>query len=219
MIPGRKRHFSLHHTIAFFGVAVLILAPILIGGGGDLFFNVPALMITYGLTFFLLLGNFGNAFLKFIPDSILTLVSRPTTPIPLFAEIARFGSRYVIGAGLIGTLIGFIQMLSGMSDPSSIGAGMATSLLTTFYAIIASEVFFAFLYKAYSGNEEGSGPLLLKNIGIPVVILAWLVITFFTMLLSFSDYSGMDHGKMTEMIHQSDTTSRMHATPRHARGA
>lgn len=35
--------------------------------------------------------------------------------------------------GMIGTLIGLVQMLTNMKDPSAIGAGMATALITTFY--------------------------------------------------------------------------------------
>lgn len=41
--------------------------------------------------------------------------------------------------GMIGTLIGLVQMLANMSDPSSIGPAMAIALLTTLYgAIIAN---------------------------------------------------------------------------------
>lgn len=41
--------------------------------------------------------------------------------------------------GMIGTLIGLVQMLANMSDPKSIGPAMAVALLTTLYgAVIAS---------------------------------------------------------------------------------
>jgi chemotaxis protein MotA len=41
--------------------------------------------------------------------------------------------------GMIGTLIGLVQMLSSMEDPSSIGPAMAVALLTTLYgAVIAN---------------------------------------------------------------------------------
>ncbi len=43
--------------------------------------------------------------------------------------------------GMIGTLIGLVQMLSTMDDPSSIGPSMAVALLTTLYgAMIANMV-------------------------------------------------------------------------------
>jgi chemotaxis protein MotA len=41
--------------------------------------------------------------------------------------------------GMIGTLIGLVQMLSSMEDPSKIGPSMAIALLTTLYgAVIAN---------------------------------------------------------------------------------
>jgi chemotaxis protein MotA len=44
--------------------------------------------------------------------------------------------------GMIGTLIGLVQMLSNMDDPKSIGPAMAVALLTTLYgAILATMVF------------------------------------------------------------------------------
>ena len=43
--------------------------------------------------------------------------------------------------GMIGTLIGLVQMLASMSDPASIGPSMAVALLTTLYgAVIANLV-------------------------------------------------------------------------------
>ena len=44
--------------------------------------------------------------------------------------------------GMIGTLIGLVQMLSRMSDPSTIGPAMAVALLTTFYGSLGSTLFF-----------------------------------------------------------------------------
>ena len=44
--------------------------------------------------------------------------------------------------GLIGTLIGLIQMLANLDDPNSIGPSMAVALLTTFYGAILANVMF-----------------------------------------------------------------------------
>lgn len=40
--------------------------------------------------------------------------------------------------GMIGTLIGLIQMLGRLDDPSTVGPGMATALLTTLYGALMS---------------------------------------------------------------------------------
>jgi chemotaxis protein MotA len=40
--------------------------------------------------------------------------------------------------GMIGTLIGLVQMLASMDNPSSIGPAMAVALLTTLYGALAA---------------------------------------------------------------------------------
>jgi chemotaxis protein MotA len=54
-------------------------------------------------------------------------------------QLGRFAPAY----GMIGTLMGLIMMLSDMSDPSSIGSGMAVALITTLYGAIVANVFFS----------------------------------------------------------------------------
>jgi chemotaxis protein MotA len=58
--------------------------------------------------------------------------------------------------GMIGTLIGLVQMMANMSDPSSIGPAMAVALLTTLYgAVIANAVALPIADKlAYRSAEE-----------------------------------------------------------------
>jgi chemotaxis protein MotA len=43
--------------------------------------------------------------------------------------------------GMIGTLIGLVQMLSAMDDPKSIGPAMAVALLTTLYGAVIANMF------------------------------------------------------------------------------
>ena len=44
--------------------------------------------------------------------------------------------------GLIGTLVGLVQMLGNLEDPSAIGPSMAVALLTTFYGAVLANVVF-----------------------------------------------------------------------------
>ena len=44
--------------------------------------------------------------------------------------------------GMIGTLVGLINMLQKMDDPSTIGPQMAVALVTTFYGVILANLFF-----------------------------------------------------------------------------
>lgn len=57
----------------------------------------------------------------------------------ILQQLGRFAPAY----GMIGTLMGLIMMLSDMSDPSSIGSGMAVALITTLYGAIAANVGFS----------------------------------------------------------------------------
>ena len=45
--------------------------------------------------------------------------------------------------GLIGTLVGLVQMLGRLDDPTSIGPAMAVALLTTLYGAILANMLFA----------------------------------------------------------------------------
>lgn len=66
-----------------------------------------------------------------------------------FMEDRHAQAQSVVGAigalapafGMIGTLIGLVQMLSTLDDPSKIGGGMAVALLTTLYGAIISNLF------------------------------------------------------------------------------
>ena len=73
----------------------------------------------------------------------------------LSAELANVEERHSLGAsifkamgayapalGMIGTLIGLIQMLSSLEDPSQIGGGMAVALVTTFYGAMLANLIF-----------------------------------------------------------------------------
>ena len=57
-------------------------------------------------------------------------------------EVFRRMALYAPSFGLLGTLIGLIQMLSGLQDPSTLGTGMSTALLTTFYGSLLSTMVF-----------------------------------------------------------------------------
>lgn len=55
----------------------------------------------------------------------------------IFVSIAA----YAPAMGMVGTLIGLVQMLQTMDDPSAIGPAMAVALLTTFYGAVIANIF------------------------------------------------------------------------------
>lgn len=58
----------------------------------------------------------------------------------LGAEIFTTLGTFAPALGMIGTLIGLVQMLQTMEDPSSIGPAMAVALLTTFYGSLIANI-------------------------------------------------------------------------------
>ena len=72
-----------------------------------------------------------------------------TTEIIYLEERHRLGSEifstmgtFAPAVGMLGTIIGLVQMLMQMSDPSQIGAPMAVALLTTFYGTLLANLVF-----------------------------------------------------------------------------
>jgi len=57
-------------------------------------------------------------------------------------EVLEFMKGNAPALGMIGTLIGLVNMLQNLSDPSAIGPAMAVALLTTFYGAILAFIVF-----------------------------------------------------------------------------
>ena len=60
----------------------------------------------------------------------------------LGAEIFDTMGTFAPAVGMLGTIIGLVQMLMQMKDPSEIGAPMAVALLTTFYGTLLANLLF-----------------------------------------------------------------------------
>jgi chemotaxis protein MotA len=89
---------------------------------------------------------------------------------------------YAPAMGMVGTLIGLVQMLANMSDPSSIGPAMAIAILTTLYGAIIANTFAQpladklalirgyekrnkdLIFESIKGIQEGTNPRVLKQL-------------------------------------------------------
>lgn len=60
----------------------------------------------------------------------------------LGAEIYATMGTFAPAIGMLGTIIGLVQMLMQMKDPAAIGAPMAVALLTTFYGTLLANLLF-----------------------------------------------------------------------------
>jgi chemotaxis protein MotA len=71
-----------------------------------------------------------------LSQDIYTLIERHKRS----ASIAQRASEVAPAMGLIGTLVGLVQMLADLENPETIGPAMAVALLTTFYGAILGTV-------------------------------------------------------------------------------
>ncbi|MCW5732260.1 MAG: MotA/TolQ/ExbB proton channel family protein, partial [Alphaproteobacteria bacterium] len=69
-------------------------------------------------------------------------------------SVLRKAAEVAPAMGLIGTLVGLVQMLGNLDDPSAIGPGMALALLTTFYGAVLANMVFAPLAAKLERNSE-----------------------------------------------------------------
>ena len=98
-----------------------------------------------------------------------------TTEIIYLEERHRLGSEifstmgtFAPAVGMLGTIIGLVQMLMQMADPSQIGAPMAVALLTTFYGtLLANLVFLPIAGKLKTRSKQ---EILVKQLVLEGVI-------------------------------------------------
>jgi chemotaxis protein MotA len=84
------------------------------------------------------------------------------------ADMFKAMAVYAPAMGMIGTLIGLVQMLANMSDPAAIGPAMAVALLTTLYGAVIANCFASPLAEKLiliSGYEKLNKTLILESIG------------------------------------------------------
>jgi len=81
-------------------------------------------------------GNAADVIKHVLEADIMSMMERHVTGQGIFKAIGNYAPAF----GMIGTLIGLIQMLRNLSDPSSIGAGMSVALLTTLYGAMVANL-------------------------------------------------------------------------------
>lgn len=89
--------------------------------------------------------------------------ARMTAASTLFEQLGKIAP----AMGLLGTLVGLVQMLANLSDPSAIGPGMAVSLLATLYGLILANAIYIPLadrIEAYSERFLQVNTMVLEGI-------------------------------------------------------
>jgi chemotaxis protein MotA len=171
----------------------VITTAIIVGGGWQIFIHLPSLGITVGGTLCAAINRRDGALaleqeiskiddfffikgLRMLVDGqeaesmrdimsleIQNLQYRHSTG----KKILEFMGAAAPAFGMIGTLIGLIQMLRSLDSPDSIGGGMAVALLTTFYgALVANLIFLPLAGKLgiYSKAESTAMEMIAEGI-------------------------------------------------------
>ena len=81
-------------------------------------------------------GNSTDIIRHVLEEDINSMKERHIVGQGIFKALAAYAPAF----GMIGTLIGLVQMLRNMNDPSTIGAGMAVALITTLYGALVANV-------------------------------------------------------------------------------
>lgn len=115
---------------------------------------------------------------KMLDSEVKLTLSRHENGIRMFRNMATMAP----AMGMIGTLVGLVQMLSNMSDPAAIGPAMAVALLTTLYGAIIANAFATpvadkltrstemeelnsrLIIETISGIQEGMNPRILEQL-------------------------------------------------------
>lgn len=84
---------------------------------------------------------------------IVSMKRRHGISIAVLTKMGGLGPAF----GMIGTLIGLVQMLTQLSDPTKLGPAMAVAIITTFYgSLLANVIFNPLAAKLQSPQRAGS---------------------------------------------------------------
>jgi len=83
-------------------------------------------------------GTSRDSLVQILEDQILSAKRNLKKSVKILLSMAEYSPAF----GMIGTVIGLVLMLQNISDPESLGAGLAVALLTTLYGTISANMIF-----------------------------------------------------------------------------
>lgn len=107
------------------------------------------------------------------------------------AQIMNSFGTYAPAFGMIGTLMGLVQMLSNLEDPSKIGGGMAVALITTFYGSVLANL----VYLPIAGKLQ-------VNSGTEIVIKEMIIEG--VLAIQFGEHPNTIHRKLSNFLAPKD---------------
>lgn len=124
-------------------LVVVMLAMMLLGGRLLIYLDIPSLVFVLGVLIGGLLLSHGFV-APFVAIGHVITPRRAGDPDRLLASVAvlRRAGRLSWAGGVIGFLAGAVAMLSDLSDPASIGAGLAVAMIAPLYGAVLAELLF-----------------------------------------------------------------------------
>ena len=144
----------------------MFVAASLMGSSLGVFLDLPSALLVFGGGGLAWALTSGSA-LRQLPATL-----QAAAPSPAQLELAELtvgqGRRATWLVGVSGLLIGLIQMLQAIDDPSAVGPALAVALLTVFYPIFAEIFIFqplrsAVAFKAAESLQQSEGTHALER--------------------------------------------------------
>lgn len=151
----KSRRLALMHSAIGVGVVALFIVSVAMAMPLHIFIDVPSFILIVGVVI-------GGLWITYRPGQMCRAIAigalrsppRDLDEVIQTQGVLRRGRQLCWATGILGTLIGVIQMLADPSDWSAIGAGMAVALLTTLYGAFAGELLFGSMLQTVQQRRD-----------------------------------------------------------------
>ena len=119
-----------------FGIVLALIGIFLaiqLGSGAMTFVDLPAIAFVVLVGFGILIASHG---LSDVGQFLAAAFWKSESDAEQVQRVAETGITAFVATGWIGALIGVVQLLACLEDPSQLGIGAAIALLTAFYGYI-----------------------------------------------------------------------------------
>ena len=177
----------MHFVFGTLGIC-MVLGGMALGGRVTHFIDLASVLFVLGGTLF-----FTLAYLPWPDVRDAFRIARQRGPVPwadIRKPLATLATIRMIASacGILGILVGLVNMLSNLDDPASIGPAMAVALLTPMYGIIIAELIvgpaMGRLNARRCDDAQDQQPLKVSAVTLAAVPAA--LFAFFTMVFSLT---------------------------------
>ena len=148
--------------LAFLLVFLLLAGANMLGSGLVVLWDLPTLLLVCGVLAGGILQSHSMGEIGLLLGAWYTPGTMDSVQATRAAELFGRLSSLSLASGMVGLLIGLVQIFANLEDPREIGPAMGVCLLSMFYAVILSELVFGPLAADCLGrvnpSRENPGP-------------------------------------------------------------